>query len=104
MLNSAATYDGIYDGVSNTASGGNRSCVPAVPVPRPLTITNGAVSWPSGLAGDTIFQGAVTASGSLTASNGRGVNIMGKIDSTGKITAGTMGSNCTIDSVWQKRR
>lgn len=54
------TFDGTYNGVSNTMSGG-RMCTPPVPVPRPLTIRNGAVSWAGGLTGNTQFQGTVNA-------------------------------------------
>jgi hypothetical protein len=96
-------FDGTYNGVSNTASGGNRSCVPAIPVPRALTIKNGAAQWATGTTGDTTFQGNVTADGSFTARGSNGSIFTGRIDASGKVTGGfNGGGGCTIMSVWQK--
>jgi hypothetical protein len=95
---SVTAFDGTYNGVSNTASG-NTHCM-AIPVPKPLTIKNGAVSW---AVGQMIYQGSVTAQGALTMKADNGVHVYGKIDAAGKITAGSTGStDCTITSVWQK--
>jgi hypothetical protein len=100
MAQSVTAFDGTYAGVSNTAAGGGTQCIPSTPVPRPLTIKNGAVSWASGLTGDIIFQGSVTAQGALTAKADNGLHVYGKIDATGKITAGSTGSaGCTITSI-----
>ena len=60
-------FDGTYNGVSNTASGGGRSCAPAIPVPRPLTIKGSGAQWAAGMTGDIAFRGDVTADGALTA-------------------------------------
>ena len=97
------TFDGVYQGVSTTADGG-RGCVPAIPVPRPLTIKNGAAQFAGGLTGDTPWQGTVTAQGSLTMRNDRGNITQGNIVG-GKITlagSGTGATSCTITSIWQK--
>ena len=101
---SVTMFDGTYNGVSSVAAGGGSRCFPSTPIPRPLTIKNGAVSWGAGLTGDTIFQGSVTAQGALTAKADNGIHVYGKIDPTGKITAGSTGSgSCTITSIWQKQ-
>jgi hypothetical protein len=78
-------YDGTYNGVSNTTNGGGRSCLPTIPVPRPLTIRNGTVQW--GVR--TPFQGDVTADGWVHARGSNGVTYVGKIDGSGKITLGS---------------
>jgi hypothetical protein len=96
-------FDGAYKGVSNTGSGGGSSCFPGLPVPRPLTIRNGAVQWVTGWTGGTTFQGTVTADGGLSARGSNAGTFFGKVDGSGKITGGISGtSGCTITSVWQK--
>ena len=96
-------FDGTYNGISNTASGGNRACVPAIPVPRPMTIKNGAAQWAAGMTGDILFQGTVTADGGLTAKGSNAATFSGRIDGSGRITGGgNGGGSCTITSVWQK--
>ena len=102
LAQSVKTFDGTYNGVTSTGSGGTR-CLPPTPVPRPLTIQNGVAHFAGGLAGDRPFQGTVTAQGSLTMRNDMGYVVTGKIEG-GKITLGGSGAggNCVITSVWQK--
>jgi hypothetical protein len=100
------TFDGTYKGVSNTTSGG-RMCTPTVPVPRPLTIRNGAVSWAGGLTGNTQFQGTVNAQGNISArsvSGQTGIVFTGTV-ANGRITGGgsVAGTSCSLVSVWQKQ-
>ena len=100
------TFDGTYNGVSNTMSGG-RMCTPPVPVPRPLTIRNGAVSWAGGLTGNTQFQGTVNAQGNISArsvSGQTGIVFSGTV-ANGRITGGgsVAGTSCSLMSVWQKQ-
>ena len=96
------TYDGAYNGVSNTASGADRDCYPAFPVPRPLTIKNGDIAWAAGLDGTVVYHGSVTAEGAIRAKATDGHIFMGKI-AAGKITGGVTGFNCVFWSTWQKQ-
>jgi hypothetical protein len=104
LAQSVTTFDGTYNGVSYTASGG-RSCVPPVPVPRPLTIKNGAAQFAGGLTGDMVFQGNVAAQGNLTMRSSLGSIFTGKVDPSGKISGGvgSAGGSCNIMGVWQKQ-
>jgi len=100
---STTVFDGTYSGISNTASGGGRNCVPAVPLPRPLTIRGGVASWAAGLSGDIAFQGTVSPQGDLSARGSNGISVLGKIDASGQIIANSIGTgNCTIQSIWRK--
>jgi hypothetical protein len=48
LAQGVTTFDGTYNGVLESASGGGRGCVPPTPVPRTLTIKNGVVQWAAG--------------------------------------------------------
>jgi hypothetical protein len=102
---STTAFDGIYQGVSTVANSGGSACVPSTPVPRPLTIRNGAVQFDAGMSGTTVFQGTVSPQGELTMRDTLADKAMGKIDPSGKATASVdIGDeNCTITAVWQKQ-
>lgn len=103
---SANAFDGTYQGVSTTAASGGSACVPSVPVPRPLTISNGAARFEAGMNGSTVFQGTVSAQGDLTMRDNLANRLNGKIDPSGKAT-GTVHigeQNCVLTAIWQKKR
>jgi hypothetical protein len=101
---SPTTFDGTYQGVSNTASGSGPNCSVFSPVPRPLTIRNGVAQFNGGLKGTNAFQGSVTPQGTFTMKDNLANTITGRIETGGKATAGIhMGeSNCVFTAVWQK--
>jgi hypothetical protein len=90
------TYDGTYIGVSLTGSGRGGACVPSAPVPRPLTIKNGAVQWGA-------WQGTVTAQGAVSAKESNAANFNGRVEA-GRITGtANAGGDCNFNFVWQKQ-
>jgi len=101
---SPTTFDGVYQGVSNTASGSGPNCGVFTPVPRPLTIRNGVAQFDGGLRGATAFQGSVTPQGNLTMKDNLADTVTGKVEPGGKATASIhLGeSNCVLTAVWQK--
>jgi hypothetical protein len=101
---SPTTFDGVYQGVSNTASGSGPNCGVFTPVPRPLTIRNGVAQFDGGLRGATGFQGSVTPQGNLTMKDNLADTVTGKVEPGGKATASIhLGeSNCVLTAVWQK--
>jgi hypothetical protein len=100
LAQSVASFDGTYVGVSATATYG---CTPPTPVPRPLTIKNGAAQFPGGLNGDLIFQGIVTTQGALLLRSTTGTMLSGKVDASGKITGRYGIGDCLIALIWQKQ-
>lgn len=103
LAQAVTTFDGTYNGVSESASGGGRGCVPPTPVPRTLTIKNGVVQWAGGMTGDRPFQGSVNAQGGVTARSDTAIVFTGNIEN-GKLTGNTNGGgSCTIALVWQKQ-
>jgi hypothetical protein len=101
----ATPFDGTYQGVSTTASSGGSACVPATPVPRPLTIRNGTAQFDAGMSGTTVFQGTVSPQGVLTMRDNLADRLDGKIDASGKATGSVhIGDrNCLLTAVWQKQ-
>src|SRR5262249_28522078 len=100
---SPTAFDGTYAGVSFSASGGN-SCVPATPRPRALTVANSVATWPAGMTGDVVFTGDVNFAGELRMRSNLGIVVVGRIDPSGKVTAGAGASTgCTVNVVWQKQ-
>ena len=97
------TFDGTYQGVSTSASGG-RMCVPARPVPLPMTIKNGVVQWAAGLTGDITFQGTVNAQGVINAKGSNAAVFTGKIEN-GRVTGGGSGAggSCSLSAEWRKQ-
>lgn len=102
---SSAAFDGTYQGVSTTANSGGSACVPAAPVPRPLTIQNGMARFDAGTSGTTVFQGTVSPQGDLSMRDTLTDRLDGKIDpsgrATGKVQIGDR--NCVFTAVWQKQ-
>ena len=101
-------FDGTYAGVTNTGDG---FCSPLVPVPRPLTITNGVVQFQGGFQSRPTlnFQGSVSPQGGLTMKDQESHIANGSIDATGKLTASIHATDsardrqCTLTAVWQKQ-
>jgi hypothetical protein len=102
---STTAFDGTYQGVSTTAASGGSACVPSTPVPRPLTIRNGAVQFDAGMSGTTVFEGTVSPQGELTMRDTLADKAIGNIDASGKATASVNigDKNCVITAVWQKQ-
>ena len=102
---SATALDGVYQGVSNSATGGGPNCSVFNAVPRPLTIRNGVAQFDGGLKGATAFQGNVTPQGVLTMRDNLADRADGKIEPSGKATASIAlgGGNCVLSAVWQKQ-
>jgi hypothetical protein len=98
-------FDGTYQGVSTKASSGGSACVPATPVPRPLTIRNGMARFDAGMSGTTVFQGAVSPQGDLTLRDNLADRLDGKIDANGRATGNVHigDQNCLLTAVWQKQ-
>jgi hypothetical protein len=92
----AATFNGIYVGVSTTASP-ERVCTPAQPVPSTLTIENGVARTAAG------FEGTVTAGGDLELKNSAEIHTNGHVDNQGNVTATTKIENCTFETLWRKQ-
>jgi hypothetical protein len=103
---SAGAFDGVYQGVSNTASGGGRNCSVLNAVPRPLTIRNNVAQFDGQLKGTTTFQGYVTPQGELTMRDHLSNRAAGKVEPNGRATASITlggGGNCVLSVVWQKQ-
>ena len=100
LAQSATSFDGTYGGVSATATYG---CTPPTPVPRPLTVKNGAVQFPASPNGDLFFQGIVTSQGALLLRSTTGTILSAKVDASGKITGRFGVGNCDIALIWQKQ-
>ena len=105
---SPTAFDGTYAGVTNTGDG---FCSPLVPVPRPLTITNGVVQFQGGFQSRPTlnFQGSVSPQGGLTMKDQESHIANGSIDATGKLTASIHAKDsardrdCILTAVWQKQ-
>ena len=97
-----AAYDGTYAGVSatllNPGTRETRSCGP-LKAPPPLTITGGVVhiDWGTGP-----FNGAISPQGAIVLQNDYQSRLHAQIDAQGNVK-GTIGAQCTYDSVWRKR-
>jgi hypothetical protein len=92
----AATFNGVYVGVSTTASP-EGSCTPAQPVPSNLTIENGVARTATG------FEGTVTAGGDLELKNSAGIRTNGHVDNQGNIKVTTEIEKCTFETRWRKQ-
>jgi hypothetical protein len=102
---SAGAFDGVYQGVSNTATGSGPNCHVLNAVPRPLTIRNNVAQFDGRLKGTTTFQGYVTPQGKLTMRDHLANRAAGEVAPNGKATADvTLGrGNCIFSAVWQKQ-
>jgi hypothetical protein len=102
MAQSVTAFDGTYAGVSQTANG-VKNCVATTPVPRTLTIKNGAVQWAAGMTGDIFYQGTVTGPANVNAKGSNGAVFFGKIEG-GKLTGSSSSAgSCMLSWVWQKQ-
>jgi hypothetical protein len=97
-----AAYDGTYVGVSatllNPGTRETRSCGP-LKAPPTLTITGGVVhiDWGTGP-----FNGPISPQGAIALQNDYKSRLNAQIDAQGNVK-GTIGAQCTYDSVWRKR-
>jgi hypothetical protein len=97
-----AAYDGTYVGVSatllNPGTREARSCGP-LKAPPTLTITGGVVhiDWGTGP-----FNGPISPQGAIALQNDYKSRLNAQIDAQGNVK-GTIGAQCTYDSVWRKR-
>jgi hypothetical protein len=97
-----AAYDGTYVGVSatllNTGTRETRSCQ-ILKAPPTLTITGGVVhiGWGTGP-----INGPVGPQGAITLKNDYQSRLNAQIDAQGNIK-GTIGAQCSYDSVWRRR-
>jgi hypothetical protein len=105
VAQSTTAFDGTYQGVSTTANSGGSACVPSTPVPRPLTIRNGAAQFDAGMSGTTVFEGTVSPQGELTMRDSLADKAIGTIDASGKATASVNigDKNCVLTAIWQKQ-
>jgi hypothetical protein len=97
-----AAYDGTYIGVSatllNQGYRETRSCE-TLKAPPTMTITGGIVhiGWGTGP-----FNGPIGPQGAIALQNDYKSRLNAQIDAQGSIK-GTIGAQCTYDSVWRKR-
>jgi hypothetical protein len=97
-----AAYDGTYVGVSatllNPGTRETRSCGP-LNAPPTLTIMGGVVhiDWGTGP-----FNGPISPHGAIALQNDYKSRLNAQIDAQGNVK-GTIGAQCTYDSVWRKR-
>jgi hypothetical protein len=92
----AATFNGIYVGVSTTGSP-ESFCKSAQPVPSTLTIENGVARIAAG------FEGTVTADGDLELKSSEGTRTSGHVDNQGNVIATTKIEKCTFETRWRKQ-
>jgi hypothetical protein len=102
---SAGAFDGVYQGVSNTATGSGPNCSVFNAFPRPLTIRNNVAQFDGGLKGTTTFQGYVTTQGVLTMRDHLANRAAGKVEPNGRATAAITlgGGNCVLSAIWQRQ-
>jgi hypothetical protein len=95
------TFDGNYVGVSahiQQSTGHGRQC-PREHAPDALTITNGAVHSST----KDRWTGTVSAQGTVSLRNRRGMRVDAQIDAQGAIKGRYQGPACFVDYVWHKR-
>jgi hypothetical protein len=100
----ASIFDGVYQGVSNSAAGSGPNCKVVNAVPQPLTIRNSVAQFDTGLKGTTTFQGYVTPQGDFTMRDHLANRATGKVEPNGKATASITlgGGNCVLSAAWQR--
>jgi hypothetical protein len=107
VAQSNTAFDGIYAGVSNSATATYSTCHPFSPTPRPLTVRNGLAEFTGGsfASGDVAFRGSVSSEGDLRMWDMFANNIVGKIDASGKATGSVSISDtdCVRTAVWQRQ-
>jgi hypothetical protein len=107
VAQSNTAFDGIYAGVSNSATGTDSACHPFSPTPRPLTVRNGKAQFTGGsfASGDVVFEGSVSPDGDLRMGDMFAQNIIGKIDASGKATGSVNvgDTGCVLTAIWQRQ-
>ena len=107
VAQSNTTFDGVYAGVSNSATGTYSTYHPFSPMPRPLTVRNGVAEFTGGAfaSGDVAFRGSVSSEGDLRMWDMLANNILGKIDASSKATGSVSigDTDCVLTAVWQRQ-
>jgi hypothetical protein len=107
VAQSNTTFDGVYAGVSNSATGTYSTCHPFSPMPRPLTVRNGVAEFTGGssASGDVASRGSVSSEGDLRMWDMFANNTLGKIDVSGKATGSVSigDTDCVLTAAWQRQ-